>query len=269
MQKILPKEITSYDLLKTFAVVIMVVDHVGFYIFPDQLWWRAIGRIGFPIWFFLVGYANTRDIPPKLWAGALILLAANFFAGMSVLPLNALVTIILIRLVIDAVMRVSLEHKASMFGIALTLAALVMPSCYWVCEYGTQALITAMFGYAMRHRSLVQGGRQANATMIGYAVFSLLTFIFLQEASFNFTLPQFIVMAAGTLSVTVMLYNFKPMIFPRLSASCPGLLRALIRFTGRHTLEIYVFHLLALKALALQVQPRRFVLFGWTWLYRQ
>ena len=95
--KALPREITSYDLLKTFAVVIMLIDHIGAYFFPEVLWWRAIGRIGFPIWFFLVGHASGRDLPFKLWGSALLLVGANFVTGMAIFPLNALVTIILIR----------------------------------------------------------------------------------------------------------------------------------------------------------------------------
>ena len=38
MTKALPQNITSYDLLKAFAVIIMVIimviDHTGFYFFP-------------------------------------------------------------------------------------------------------------------------------------------------------------------------------------------------------------------------------------------
>lgn len=63
--RMLPREVTSYDLLKCAAVIIMVIDHVGFYFYPENLWFRAVGRIGFPVWFFLVGYARGRDIPPQ------------------------------------------------------------------------------------------------------------------------------------------------------------------------------------------------------------
>ena len=70
MPRTLPKDLTSHDLLKAFAVIIMVIDHAGYYFFPDQEWWRAIGRIGFPIWFFLVGHARGRVISRKLIIGA-------------------------------------------------------------------------------------------------------------------------------------------------------------------------------------------------------
>ncbi len=37
----LPAPLTAYDLLKTLAIILMVVDHIGAYFFPDQMWWRV------------------------------------------------------------------------------------------------------------------------------------------------------------------------------------------------------------------------------------
>ena len=45
MPKVLPRELTSYDFLKTFAVVFMVIDHAGFFFFPDNDWMRVAGRL--------------------------------------------------------------------------------------------------------------------------------------------------------------------------------------------------------------------------------
>ena len=44
-----------YDWLKVLAVVTMVIDHIGYYLFPDVLGLRLVGRIAFPIFLFLVG----------------------------------------------------------------------------------------------------------------------------------------------------------------------------------------------------------------------
>ena len=68
--KTLPSSITSYDILKTFAVLTMIIDHIGLYFFPDEMWWRVIGRLSFPVWLFLIGYAQSRDIPKLLILGA-------------------------------------------------------------------------------------------------------------------------------------------------------------------------------------------------------
>ena len=110
--KILPQEITSYDLLKTFAVIVMVIDRLGYYFFYDAPMWRAVGRTGFPVWFFLVGYSSGRNVPTRLVASAFILLATSPLLGLALLPLNALVTIMAIRIILDPLMLFALKNLA-------------------------------------------------------------------------------------------------------------------------------------------------------------
>ena len=145
MTKALPQNITSYDLLKAFAVIIMVIDHTGFYFFPSEEWWRAVGRIGFPIWFFLIGYAQGRDLPLKLWAGIGILILSDIVFGLSIVPLSALVTIALIRISIGVIMENCSRNKQALWPFSAILFFLVLPSFY-VAEYGTQAMIMGVFG---------------------------------------------------------------------------------------------------------------------------
>ena len=42
------------DELKIIAVISMLIDHIGAYLFPSAMWLRVIGRISFPIFAFMV-----------------------------------------------------------------------------------------------------------------------------------------------------------------------------------------------------------------------
>jgi len=50
--------------LKLIAIITMLIDHVGYALFPELLILRIVGRLAFPIFTFLIaeGYHHTRDI---------------------------------------------------------------------------------------------------------------------------------------------------------------------------------------------------------------
>lgn len=260
MAKSLPKDITSYDLLKSFAVVIMIIDHIGMYFFPEQLWWRATGRICVPIWFFLIGFARSRDIPVKLMAGAGILTFGNILAGMPLFPLNILFTIAFVRIAIDRVMAAGLKETKALWGISLILFILILPS-YFLSEYGVQALILAMFGYFVRRRHEVGNDK----LVIQYMVFALSSFVMMQQVYFAFTLAQFLFMVSGVAFAQVVLYYFRSYNYPSATKILPGFLVWLVQLGGRRTLEIYVVHLLLFKAIAFYLGMEGFGFFEWSW----
>lgn len=50
-------------ILKLIAIITMLIDHIGYFYFPDVLFFRFIGRIAFPIYAFLItqGVFYTKD----------------------------------------------------------------------------------------------------------------------------------------------------------------------------------------------------------------
>lgn len=73
--------------LKLFAVIFMMIDHIGILFFPKVLGFRIIGRIAFPIFAFLIveGFIYTSNIKRYI-------LRLTLFGIISEIPFNLLVS---------------------------------------------------------------------------------------------------------------------------------------------------------------------------------
>lgn len=261
LAKPLPRALTTYDFLKAFALITMIIDHIGFYFYPDALWLRVIGRTSMPVWMFLIGYANSREISAKMLGGGAILVLGNILAGMPIFALNILFTIAFIRKCLDPVMRWLLKDRQFLFeGTAMLWLAGF--GTMIVFEYGTQALIMAVFGYLVRRREVIGSER----ILWLYLGLTILTFMSQQFIMFWFSPVQMAVLGALLVAVYAGLMRFKPAELPRVTASLPGPLNALIRLCGRKTLELYVIHLLLFKALAVYWGMEGYAFLQWSWL---
>ncbi len=256
LSRVLPRlgavpEITTYDLVKTLAIILMLVDHVGYFFYPEETWFRVIGRGCLPIWFFLIGYAQSRDLGPSLWIGAVVVGIANMTLGGSVFPLNVLFTMIAIRLVIDAVAEKLFSHWFWLIAGSALLCVAYFPSAM-ALEYGTSGLLLALFGYAIRHEGEL---RVPNWLLYVFCAFTLIFFALSQNFLFSSSDPNFgeaqSLATLGIVGVTgLMMTCFQPLILPRLSAATPGFLTAILQIGGRYTMEIYVIHLILFRLIS-------------------
>lgn len=55
--------LTSYH-IKLIAAATMLIDHIGAVFYPDTDWFRAVGRISFPlfVWLLVQGETHTRNV---------------------------------------------------------------------------------------------------------------------------------------------------------------------------------------------------------------
>lgn len=248
MRKGLPVEITSYDLFKTFALVTMVIDHIGYYFYPDDLWLRVVGRVSAPMWFFLIGYANSRDLGEKMWGGLILLVAANLVVGMPVFPLNILATMIFIRLVIDEAMSRAVRNYEALLGISLIAVFLVIPAMnLW--EYGTAGILFAMCGCMRRHPEALSRLPKDSATL--FIVFVVVFYVGFQSVVFGFDRVQALCIAIGMLPVILWMSMFRPQAHPGLTRTLAPVGTGVLQLCGRYSLEFYALHLIAFKLAAL------------------
>lgn len=259
MTKIYPDKLTTYDIAKNVAVILMIVDHIGYYLFPGEEWWRVFGRMCVPVWFFLIGFARSRDLGKPLWVGAGILVLSNVVAGMSIFPLNILGTILIVRLFLDDLVTDVETNRRKFWVISAALFLLVIPGMM-VAEYGTQGMILAIFGYLCRQKLDNPDYKPLTAQ---YFVFAVASFVFWQATLFDLTQIQFSTMIVGVFIVMSFLFFFEPMELKKLSNVTPAIFRACIKLTGRHSLAIYVWHLIILKFAGMITDSERFGFFDW------
>lgn len=136
-----------YDYLKCFALLMMVIDHIGYYIFPQYLLLRLIGRWAFPIFLFLVGFNRSYRWRWNIfwWGIALWAITASlsFFLQLGNKGANILVVIVLARIIIWF-----LEKQKKIWLFLLVFGGLAI-SHFWlkgIMDYGALGFFFVVWG---------------------------------------------------------------------------------------------------------------------------
>jgi len=249
--------LTSYDLLKSLALILMVVDHLGYFFFPEENWFRVIGRLSVPIWFFLIGYANTRQVQSVIWVGAVVVALSAIVSGEFILPVNILLALALARLWIDRIMAGALQSYESFAGMFFLLFFLSFPTMF-LFEYGTMAFMFTVLGYMRRHKAGITINRFALLSYVAtisvfYAFISGLLVADLDQAQLWF-------LFGGVFALSGLFFVFEGREYTQVSKVLGGAIKPL-QIMGRHTLFIYVVHLLVFRGIVLFLDDDRFGLF--------
>lgn len=222
--------LNTHDLVKVVALLIMTIDHVGAYLQPDELWWRAVGRITFPVWFFLIGYARSNRIGTELWWGAVVLMAANLWAYYPFFPLNALISIMVCRLLLRVADRYALVEKRPLECFVVLLFLNIPLTLLW--EYGMVAVM-----YAFGGRMVRLGCRNLRHAL--FWVFATLAFLLWQFHIFDFSDEQAAFVLFGTAAVCVWLYQYEQ---ADLGWQLPRGIDWVVKLLSRYSLHYYVVH---------------------------
>lgn len=274
MSHVTTRNLTTLDFFKCAALICMIIDHVGAYFFPENLWWQVYGRWFGATWYVLVGYARSRDLSPPIWIAGLILVLTNMVVGLFVFPLNSLFTIIGIRLVLDRVAAFAFKTWENLFLTLFVMTLLFLPFSYLV-ENSTVCLLGGMLGFVVRHmrdhpedRNGLFGHPKFLPTILWISIVAGTAF---QIFAFPFNWVQVLVLIPG---FAYGLYAFaytRMTEYPTLTLWTPTFVVRAIQFMGRYTMELYVGHLVLFKiiacilALTVLSDPGPYGLFQWDW----
>lgn len=229
------RDVTTLDLLKVAAVVLMILDHVGLYLYASD-WLRVLGRPAAVTFGFLIGFSRSRTVPVS-WVVlglALTLLNRWLYPDSEDHALDILIALALTRISLPLFERIHDIHPMMLLPFAAVMALVAEPLNDYL-EYGTEVSIVALLGIAVR---LDTGRRSQRTCRDAMALVVLLAITLIALRHFHFA-GWSAVGCASILAATVLtLSNVK-----RSTFEAPEWLAPILRFTGRNTLWIYAIHL--------------------------
>ena len=113
----------SANLLKIIGVVAMTIDHVGFFLFPKEMFLRMIGRIAYPIFAYFIAEGCTYTKHQKKYFGS-VLLVGILCSAVSYLTERSLYQSIMITFACSIGLIFSFQHA---LGINLANSSRTQP----------------------------------------------------------------------------------------------------------------------------------------------
>lgn len=179
-----------YDYLKVLAIVTMIIDHIWYYLFPEILTLRLIGRVAFPIFLFLVWFNGSYKWRWSLFFSAVSIQLMTILlwivtGAWNPFYLNILFSILLTRALLYLLSKFNWTFW-SILGISLLIwLSLTLPSGFQIIEtlnhyidYGVFWFLFGLSGFFLQ---------QGKKWISGLLVFSLLLFYsFFHLAVHNF-----------------------------------------------------------------------------------
>ena len=146
-----PHAVDNADWLKTAAIILVSVGHFGHFFMEDDLWWSVFGRPAAPMFFFLMGYAQSRTVPFRwIWLGVILTLLESSNAGWTWVAPNILLSFALIRMARPYVQDRVQHHGWAAFALLVSALIAVQPIAEKMVDYGAEGWLWALFGLYQR-----------------------------------------------------------------------------------------------------------------------
>ena len=258
-----PGIVDNIDWLKVFAIILVSIDHFGYFFVENADWWNAVGRMAAPPFFFLLGYAQTRQVPLRwLWIGVLLTALDSWNNDWTWTSANILISLALIRFSRPYILKLMQHFGWLAFTLIVAGLIVLLPATSSIVDYGAEGWLWALFGLCQRlyinSLSTIEADgmsgkpHQLSAMKINNTCLlrslaclaALSVYIWQEQMEFMFSSLQLGTVIFGVCTLSFALYKFQqgPSRFRP-----AGPVVATLHFVGRNTLEIYAIQLAAFE----------------------
>jgi hypothetical protein len=255
--------IDNTDWLKTVAIILVSIDHIGYFFIADDQWWSTFGRLAAPMFFFLLGYSQSRRVPLNwIWLGIILTLLDSWNADWTWMAPNILLSLALIRLARPYVQNFVQHHGRPAFVLIVLALILLLPIAGTMVEYGAEGWLWALFGLYQRmyNDSRTDTGvvgtapgpapKTGNLGLMRLLACLVAAVIYVWQEQMEFLFPPVnftaLILGIGVLSLSLCLFLRGPS-----PIQPPESIAIAMRFVGRHTLEIYAIQLAGFELIIL------------------
>jgi hypothetical protein len=253
------RAVDNTDWLKTVAIILIVVDHTGYFFIEDADWWSVFGRMAAPLFFFLLGYARTRTVPLRwIGLGVILTLLDSWNTDWAWVAPNILLSFALIRIARPYVQNFLQHHGWAALALFISALIAVLPMASNIVDYGAEGWLWALLGLCQRMYVDRNSTAEVDYTAQGpvtpahamtqnlglmrllACIVAAVVYVWQEQMVFSFSQIHFTVFifGVGILSLSLCLFlRGASRIQPQESIA------GALRFIGRHTLEIYAIQL--------------------------
>ncbi len=244
----------------------MIIDHIGYFLYPGELRFRVIGRMAFPLFFLLIGRNTSRNISRSLmiaavfvqWALRYLSYVHGYdFRQLNILPAAIIVKFLMGRLpsagerllrksnwIVDQLMSVLVLKKTIAFvgwTILIIICLLLIPTTKQAVEYGSMVLCIAIVGRMIRQYRTWR-------LLIRIPLVCYFWWLYLINHDFPFTQNQRNIVYVLRIINIIWLWKLSKHNF---SIRINFLRDRFVLLFSQYAVRVYIFHFLGLLAIAI------------------
>ena len=250
--------VDNTDWLKTVAIILVSIDHFGYFFVDNAEWWSVLGRMAAPVFFFLIGFAQSRTIPARwILLGVFLTVLESWNANWSWVTPNILLSFALVRITRPYVQILILKYRWIMLALLISALLAMLPIAAQMVDFGAEGWLWSLFGLCQRiyvdsgsisvGQKQIQTQKQLPRMMTDAGLMRLIAcliaasiYLWQEQVEYEFSEIHVAscIFGIGLMSLILMFFRRGPC-----SLQPPEPISQTLRFTGRHTLEIYAIQL--------------------------